>query len=77
MKVESNRHKTKVHMYKCIDRLWDMVAQNHIDMITAQNQAMCGHWRDLVTKDISKVTCDKCIAAHKKSLKEKPTNSQS
>lgn len=76
MKVESNRHKSKVHMYKCIDRLWHMVAQSHIDMITDQNQAMCGHWRDLISKDISKVTCDKCIAANKKPLKDESANSK-
>ncbi len=43
-----------------------MVAKNYIEATTASNQAICGGYKQHVTKDETKVTCKKCLKAIEK-----------
>ena len=61
LKIESNRHSSKVHFYTYVERAWDMFRQGLVPMDVASNQSICGDWKALVTQNESKVTCANCI----------------
>lgn len=65
MRVESNKHKTKVHFYSYHEEAWEMVRKGLVPLDVAQNQSICGNWKALVTKDKSKVSCHNCLRAIK------------
>ncbi len=56
-----NHHHTRTHMYQRNEKAWELYSEGLVDLITATNQSACGFWRDVVTKDASKVTCKKCL----------------
>ncbi|WP_210499630.1 hypothetical protein [Vibrio crassostreae] len=64
--LNCNKHTNKVHLYTYVEEAWNMVAQGHIEVTTASNQAICGGYKSIVTKDENKVTCTYC----KKRIKE-------
>ncbi|CAH6994383.1 hypothetical protein VCHA53O466_140171 [Vibrio chagasii] len=68
---------SKVHMYTMVEEAWDMVAKGLIEVTTATNQSLCGGYKQLVTKEESKVTCSHCKKKLKNQFEQKTVDTPS